>query len=345
MRRNLFSAHLSRRPASSQSTASQPNSQSQVPSQRPPLPPSQNRNISPFASPPRLTPTHLPPSFNDAYDPTVSPHRSLSPRTAATLFPASSIIALNPTTGRPILPTLPALPARLRLSDSDDEPEEEGDDEHDDDLAANDDSHYHQHEIHGSTAHHSADASYLHPADPYAPSGQQHSQAAGVPNQQRSTTYATEGAVLTSGSPSASAQHDALVADLMARYRARQQHHHPRRQRRTAAAAAAVGRTRARRMQRAGAEMLEREHDDEEEDDEQDEEAEEERAELMAHLMGRLRREVARADEEGWMFGEPDPEGMAEGGMGTGIGGGLVSGGGASGGGMGVGVGVNVGGG
>lgn len=77
-----------------------------------------------------------------------------------------------------------------------------------------------------------------------------------------------------------------------------------------------------------------------------DEEAEEERAELMAHLMGRLRREVSRADEEGWMFGEPDLEGMGvEGGAGTGPAGGLVSGGvgGAAGGGGGVGVNVGVG--
>ena len=41
------------------------------------------------------------------------------------MFPSSSIVAVHPVTGRPLLPTLPTLPSRLRLSDTSDS---EGDD-------------------------------------------------------------------------------------------------------------------------------------------------------------------------------------------------------------------------
>jgi hypothetical protein len=40
------------------------------------------------------------------------------------------------------------------------------------------------------------------------------------------------------------------------------------------------------------------------EDEDEDEEAQEEKEELMGLIMGSLRREVGRAEEEGWMFGE-----------------------------------------
>ncbi|KAG9783093.1 hypothetical protein KCU88_g3114, partial [Aureobasidium melanogenum] len=59
--------------------------------------------------------------LTEGYDPTISPNRPLSPRSTATLFPNASIIALNPLTGRPVLPRLPVLPGRLRLSDADDD--------------------------------------------------------------------------------------------------------------------------------------------------------------------------------------------------------------------------------
>ncbi|ETN40501.1 uncharacterized protein HMPREF1541_04778 [Cyphellophora europaea CBS 101466] len=304
VRRNLFSAHLSRRPASSQSTTSRPSSQSQNATQPPSLP-SQTRNISPFTSPPRLSPTHpLPPSFNETYDPVVSPHRSLSPRTVATLFPSSSVVALNPSTGRPILPNLPTLPARLRLSDSDDDDEEEEDDddeEHDDTRG---DAQYHD-PVSGAEA-------YMQQRGPY---GQR------PPGSKQQQQHTSANPLYPDDSPSASAsgsaQHDALVTDLMSRYRARRQQ-----QGRSSTVA------NMRPLQAHSAERVVEENEEAEE--------EEERAELMAHLMGRLRREVVRVEEEGWMFGDVDVGGAGDG-MGV-AGGGLVSGGGA---GTGVGVGVS----
>ncbi len=62
----------------------------------------------------------------------------------------------------------------------------------------------------------------------------------------------------------------------------------------------------------------------------------EEREELMGHLMGGVRREVQRAEEEGWMFGDVGRGGVLEDGMegemgSGGGGGGVVMGGGGMG--------------
>lgn len=149
VRRNLFSGHITRHPAPGD-MEQEPQSQSQPHPhphphpgrihQRsvstPSLSPSPARsspfnadtNRSPpnnplFSHPllrPRASPT--PGAFEDTtYDPTISPNRPLSPRSSAALFPNASIIAVNPLTGRPVLPHIPILPGRLRLTDSDDE--------------------------------------------------------------------------------------------------------------------------------------------------------------------------------------------------------------------------------
>lgn len=153
VRRNLFSGHISRRPASGEmDQQQQPPPQQRQPQgprrlhQRsvstPSLSPSPARS-SPFTanindSPPPTNQTNplfsqhallpSPPvhaSLHDSYDPTISPNRPLSPRSSAAIFPNSSIVALNPLTGRPALPHIPVLPGRLRLTDSDDDDDEE----------------------------------------------------------------------------------------------------------------------------------------------------------------------------------------------------------------------------
>ncbi|KAK7890388.1 hypothetical protein LTR67_008274 [Exophiala xenobiotica] len=145
VRRNLFSGHITRRPAQGdmdQEPQSQPHphphpgrihqrsvstpSLSPSPAQSSPF--NANTNRSPpnnplFSHPllqPRASPT--PGAFEDTtYDPSISPNRPLSPRSSAALFPNASIIAVNPLTGRPVLPHIPILPGRLRLTDSDGE--------------------------------------------------------------------------------------------------------------------------------------------------------------------------------------------------------------------------------
>jgi len=64
--------------------------------------------------------------MNNAYDPRISPNRSLSP--AKSYNSSALIVALDPTTGRPQLPVMPTLPPRLRLSEDEDEEEKEPDD-------------------------------------------------------------------------------------------------------------------------------------------------------------------------------------------------------------------------
>ena len=109
VRRNLFSAHLTRRRIPSQSSNNIP-----PPTQIPPqthFPPT--NYAAPTLPPPG--PTILPRSpfvedLNTFYEPeTTNP---ISPT-------HNSIIALNPTTGRPLLPNLPTLPPHLRLSSAD----------------------------------------------------------------------------------------------------------------------------------------------------------------------------------------------------------------------------------
>lgn len=121
-RRNLFASHLSRRPISA--STSQPNSldpfTNQVPAQR------QSSQNDLFRSPPSLQPSHrtINVGIQDTYDPQISPNRPLSPGTTTQYFGASGIVAVSPSTGRAILPSLPKLPPRLRLSEGEEEDED-----------------------------------------------------------------------------------------------------------------------------------------------------------------------------------------------------------------------------
>ncbi|KIW75447.1 hypothetical protein Z517_10188 [Fonsecaea pedrosoi CBS 271.37] len=309
VRRNLFSAHLSRRPASGAQpqaqTTSQPRrheSQSQnqghqygssLPRPRghqrsvstPSLSPSPSRS-SPFHDTadngnsstfiphpiPQFSPPHRA-ALVDGYDPTISPHRPLSPRSSAALFPNQSIVALNPLTGRPVLPKIPVLPGRLRLSDSDDGlgdehamnggDEEEDGDEHDDahqhDFSDDDDFHDHVAQSHPRVAAgrrargHDA---YGQPSSHITRGDHEHVAA-----------MATEAEVEADEERRDRERIERLLREMMARQRARAKG--------KVSTSAAV-----------------------------DEDEELERDELMGLIMGSLRREVARAEEESWMFGE-----------------------------------------
>lgn len=120
LRRNLFASHLSRRPAvglpdGSSSQGTDPfitmNSSSQHSE------PQQQYSIFQSTSQQSLR--------SHALDPRASSH-SLSPKKIQQ-HTSASIIALDPTTGRPQLPIMPILPQRLRLSEDDEDEEEEDD--------------------------------------------------------------------------------------------------------------------------------------------------------------------------------------------------------------------------
>ncbi|KAK5944904.1 hypothetical protein PMZ80_002106 [Knufia obscura] len=126
LRRNLFGSHLSRRPAAPVPNASidrmpdpfhSMNTQSQPDIYQQPIQHNQravhanHHNVYEPQSHPRL-----------------SPVRSLSPaKTQAYKDSITSIVAVDPATGRPQLPTMPQLPARMRET-SDDEDEEDDSD-------------------------------------------------------------------------------------------------------------------------------------------------------------------------------------------------------------------------
>jgi hypothetical protein len=310
VRRNLFSAHLSRRPISSQ------------PEQQQPPPPSQYRNISPFASPPRLTPTtELPPSLSGTYDPSQSPHRPLSPRTSASIFPSNSIVAINPATGRPLIPQLPTLPAHLTLED-----DEEEDDELEEEELSHGDEHGHaspqhlQYTTHlppsrpppdpfttdypAHDPHLDYDATYSQPRRQHHDSHTLHHQTHPYPEEDSVRPYAAEAA---------------HINDLMSRYRARhqsqpqsqthqrtqsQQHHQKVQQHASLGQHQRVhSHATARQPFSPTSQTAAAAAGEEEEDDPV---AAEEKAELMAHLMAKLRRVVESAEADAWMFGEAD---------------------------------------
>ncbi|KIX94249.1 uncharacterized protein Z520_09959 [Fonsecaea multimorphosa CBS 102226] len=339
VRRNLFSAHLSRRPASGAQSQSQSQSQSnsnqtrrQEPSQSqtqrqqqyggggsslprprghqrsastpslspsPPrsspfhdAPPNNNNGArsSAFAPPPmpQLSPPHraAPPLVDGGYDPTTSPHRPLSPRSSAALFPNQSIVALNPLTGRPVLPKIPVLPGRLRLTDSDDghgeeHGEEDWSDDDDDEEGDEEDANIEP----GDAHEHAFSDDGFHSA-----SVQPHSRRTGRrgAQQQGHDAYGHHSSHIQRVDHGHAAAMDAgaeaeadeerrdrqrierLLREMMARQRARAKG------KASASASAAV--------------------DDDDEAAEKDE--------LMGLIMGSLRREVAKAEEEAWMFGE-----------------------------------------
>lgn len=261
---------------------------------------------SPVFAHPLLQPTQSPPrtSLLDTYDPTVSPNRPLSPRSTATLFPNSSIIAVNPLTGRPVLPHLPVLPGRLKLSDSDDEGLEvvetgrTGEPEH------GDPSRSYESYTHSPTA----DADYAHQAAMAAAAAEAEAEAEA--DEERRTRERIE----------------RMLKDMMARQRARVKHTSPAATnipapppRRSRICRRAQARTRLQRqpspdidpdleVDPTGYRM---EHRDDEAhsptypEPDVDAESDAEKEELMSLITASLRKEVTRADEEAWMFGDP----------------------------------------
>lgn len=262
------------------------------------------------------------------YDLTISPNRPLSPRSRETLFPNSSIIALNPVTGRPILPHLPVLPGRLRLTDEDGglepgEHEDQGDEDHEGTPGASlspNGGFHHQHQ------HHPSDPDMIHA----------HS----------STAAMTRGAAEDEVSLEADEERrdreriERLLREMMARQRARAKMgtHKPTMSNLgdgppSSSSAANVsngvrkhGSLRGTQQQHGGSrrhrdlspmENGDDEHTDDDDEiyaveDAESEESEAEREELMGLITASLRREVARAEEEGWMYGDS--------GMGVGMG-------------------------
>ncbi|KAK6370720.1 hypothetical protein LTR64_005964 [Lithohypha guttulata] len=125
LRRNLFSSHLSRRPAGTIPNAST------------------DRMPDPFQAM-GSTSHNVPAEFyqlpdqqrplSNVYAPRLPPTRSLSP-TKSQLYSNTnaSIITLDPTTGRPQLPAIPKLPSRLPEGDEEEEGEDEEDTDDEDD--------------------------------------------------------------------------------------------------------------------------------------------------------------------------------------------------------------------
>lgn len=149
VRRNLFSTHLSRRPASSQSQSQLQTQTTQDPS-RPDSATSnvaqqvtashQSSQIPSFPQSPRMQDLNnyynsdLPNPFSPA---PMSKSNTNPPSscTASTIFPANSIVAIHPVTGRPVLPSLPTLPAHLRLSTDSSDPDNPGSPSNEEDAA------------------------------------------------------------------------------------------------------------------------------------------------------------------------------------------------------------------
>jgi len=213
--------------------------------------------------------------MNDIYDPTVSPHHPLSPTTSAALFPSSSIIALHPITGRPILPNLPSLPGRLKLdADEGDDTGDEENDEEDGDHSDGD-----EEETRGPRNTHRG------------PGGVEYSDMVDNDDRSVSSPYAKE----HYPTPSVAAEYiadagedseriDRMLSEMMKRQRQRAKGKDARRYK---------GRSGGRR----GSEDV----------------AESEKEELMGLIMATLRKEVAMADEEAWIYGD---FGVGQGGLG-----------------------------
>lgn len=246
--------------------------------------------------------------MTDRYDPTTSPHRPLSPRSKDALFPNSSIIAINPTTGRPVLPHMPTLPSRLRLSDDEADLESEsghqsqhyGQDTHQyDDERGHDDTQnsYSRSHRHPQQAHH-----HIPPRDtdisPVAGMGPSTHTAAQLRAEEEAEIEADE-------ERRDRERIERLLREMMARQRARAKSktsvtdsHTP-----TSSANRRGGR---RRAHDVGVDM---EPSELELGDESESEAEKE--ELMSLITASLRREVAKADDENWMFGDLGAPGSA----------------------------------
>lgn len=116
IRRNLFAGHLSKRPNASTSHG--------------PLSPSSlgreeiqaQSGIFPTSSLPQPGSRSI--GYQDIYDTS-----QISSTAQAALARDNSIVAVNPATGRPILPHIPVLPARLHLGEENMEDEDEDEDE------------------------------------------------------------------------------------------------------------------------------------------------------------------------------------------------------------------------
>lgn len=257
---------------------------------------------------------------SSTYDPTISPTRPLTPRSSAALFPNSSIIALNPATGRPVLPELPVLPKTLRLSDSDDEGQTEREHqqhEHDGEEGEEEDDHethhhnlsYHDTQSHSYQSAQGAAASALLLA-PSSPGSTMHGGEGGLGGLDRERI-------------------ERFLQTMMARQRARAKMRSPASHSHFGSSSPASGHTGVRGQNRrpvpGSARQRNRKHHDDDDDpfaannmrdpygvgadsgDENDSEAEreeEEKQELMGAIMADLRRRVGQAEEEGWMFGE-----------------------------------------
>lgn len=418
VRRNLFSAHLSRRPASgshssSQGSSTQQHTQSNQPNAEQPAPavhhggagdeqePSHHHmprmthamagpptvsqvhaasrryqhqrsvstpSLSP--SPPRPSPFHnLPPTatFNhnaatvtapppfaptpprhmtaatDTYDPTISPNRPLSPRSRENLFPNSSVIAINPVTGRPILPHLPVLPGRLRLTDEDGVAQQAGQDvgHGDDDNEAagasrspDDGFHPHHHlnyteQDHNDHPHSGAQPQHFYTqtrAYPDHPS-YHHQHIPSDPDMNHphpSTPAMMRAAAEDEASLEADEERrdreriERLLREMMGRQRARAKVSSNKSSSSTVGNDPPSSSSASMAMASNGVKkrgtLRGQQHDvyaaGEGDGDSEDSEAE--REELMGLITASLRREVARAEDEGWMYGD--------GGMGIGTG-------------------------
>ncbi|OCT54681.1 hypothetical protein CLCR_02967 [Cladophialophora carrionii] len=383
VRRNLFSTHLSRRPASGAQPTQldgqndTPDSPSQTQAQPPPPPQQQQQQQQQYGSqlprlrshqrsvstpslspsPPRSSPFHnvldggssaafIPPPIPqlspphravaaDRYDPTISPNRPLSPHSSAALFPNQSIIALNPVTGRPVLPKLPVLPSRLRLTDSDDETNEgqggggaddddedvqvhhthnaagEGFSDDDDDDDDDDDGFHHESTVQASSrraGHRARQHQHLNgPPHPSSVAGTRtththtHAHAHTHGHAHTHTHTHTHMDAQAAAVAAARAQAEAVALDeLDSERRDRERIERLLREMMSRQRARAKGKSAASSTVAGAAD----EDDDDDDDDEEEDEAQAEKEELMGLIMGSLRREVGRAEDEAWMFGE-----------------------------------------
>ncbi|KEF61502.1 uncharacterized protein A1O9_03069 [Exophiala aquamarina CBS 119918] len=324
-----------------------------------------SHNAATVTAPPPFAPTpprHLT-AATDNYDPTISPNRPLSPRSRESLFPNSSVIAINPVTGRPILPHLPILPGRLNLTDEDGVAQQglqsmNHGDEHQEDggvsRSPDDGFHHPRHLSHTEHDHNDHSPGRAQPQHFYTqaraysdhPSYQQHSHQhhqhqppdSDMNHAHPSTATMMRAAAEDEASLEADEERrdreriERLLRELMGRQRARANINSNKSSSSTvgndppssSSAARAMASSGLRkhgtlggRHQHAG---ITAHNDDDhvvyaagdEAGAEDSEESEAEREELMGLITASLRREVARAEDEGWMYGD---SGM---GMGTG---------------------------
>jgi hypothetical protein len=228
---------------------------------------------------PQLSPTSRP-LISDVYDPTISPNRPISPRSHAALFPNQSVIAVNPVTGRPLLPKIPVLPRRLRLTDSDDEDnaDEEGADEEEQEVEP--------HDLGDAEAGFTTEEDEPEPGTSYARARQRPQMsppAYARPPPPPAVDHDLQAALSSTAETDDEASSDRRERERIARMLAEMMD----RQRKRAAATSKGKASTSRRDQ-----------------EDLDGELAEEKEELMGLIMGSLRREVARLDEEAWMFGE-----------------------------------------